>query len=432
MKRLASGRPVVLSSEAEISHPPIDLSAERPVLPVHESVPVHAHGVILPSSLFSIALVVSLVLHAVMGLVLVEQKTETFEQPPTLLSIEVALVPPPAQDPAAEPQEAEPPAPEEKAEEAPEPEPARQEQAEQTPPPPEPEAQAPSEPPPAQPAEQAPVLQPVFAFGDEDQAGPELTKGTAPEDVAREDEDTQLQDAGQTAEAAVSENAADETASEVAEGEAAKAEGAEPVEVAALSPDEQEASDEALSSGTDPQSTLEPDPSPGQGDLEARLSQARPTQKPAPSERPARQNQPTATREASRVGGSTSGSAGVPPLARARELFSNQILGDTRSQTAMRGMGPAQRLNLLCMTELDAQLRSFDPGRPPEMLPSFRPSGGTVLEPAQAAYRSRGVWYDLAFRCEADDEIRKVQAFSFRVGPPIRPAQWAERGLPSF
>ncbi|MFD1696410.1 DUF930 domain-containing protein [Roseibium aestuarii] len=418
--------------------------------------PVHAHGVRLPSSLFSIALVVSLVLHAVVGLVLVEQKTETFEQPPTLPSIEVALVPPPAQDPTAEPQKAEPPAPEEKAEEVPEPEPARQEQAEQTPPPPEPETQPAVEPPPVHPAEQAPVLQPVFAFGDEDQAGPELAKGTAPEDstgAADTPPDASNLNAAQTAEAAASEDS-DETASEVAEAEAEKAEEAEPtvsqpvspeavadpepetptepVEVAALSPDEQAASDEALSSGADPESTLEPDPLPGQGDLEVRLSRARPTQKPAPSERPARQNQPTATREASRAGGRTSDPAGVPPLARARELFSNQILGDTRSQTAMRGMGPAQRLNLLCMTELDAQLRSFDPGRPPEMLPSFRPSGGTFLEPAQAAYRSRGVWYDLAFRCEADDEIRKVQAFSFRVGPPIRPAQWAERGLPSF
>ena len=90
----------------------------------------------------------------------------------------------------------------------------------------------------------------------------------------------------------------------------------------------------------------------------------------------------------------------------------------------------AQRLNLLCLTELRAQIRDLYPDRPAEILPSFRPQPGTVLAPVRAAYRSRGVWYDLDFRCETDPAVTRVEDFSFRVGPPVPRSQWLSRGFP--
>ncbi|WP_037546889.1 DUF930 domain-containing protein [Stappia stellulata] len=121
---------------------------------------------------------------------------------------------------------------------------------------------------------------------------------------------------------------------------------------------------------------------------------------------------------------------GAPRLARSRELFSDRILGDSRTRTAMAGMSGPQRLNLLCLTELRAQIRDLYPDRPAEILPSFRPQPGTVLAPVRAAYRSRGVWYDLDFRCETDPAVTRVETFSFRVGPPVPRSQWQSRGFP--
>ncbi|SDU28116.1 DUF930 domain-containing protein [Stappia sp. ES.058] len=121
---------------------------------------------------------------------------------------------------------------------------------------------------------------------------------------------------------------------------------------------------------------------------------------------------------------------GAPRLARARELFSDRILGDSRARTAMAGMSGPQRLNLLCLTELRAQIRDLYPDRPAEILPSFRPQPGTVLAPVRAAYRSRGAWYDLDFRCETDPAVTRVENFSFRVGPPVPRSEWRSRGFP--
>ncbi|MBC00655.1 MAG: hypothetical protein CML67_14065 [Rhodobacteraceae bacterium] len=121
---------------------------------------------------------------------------------------------------------------------------------------------------------------------------------------------------------------------------------------------------------------------------------------------------------------------GAPRLTRSRELFSDRILGDSRTRTAMAGMSGPQRLNLLCLTELRAQIRDLYPDRPAEILPSFRPQPGTVLAPVRAAYRSRGVWYDLDFRCETDPAVTRVEDFSFRVGPPVPRSQWLSRGFP--
>ncbi|WP_417676756.1 DUF930 domain-containing protein [Roseibium sp.] len=154
------------------------------------------------------------------------------------------------------------------------------------------------------------------------------------------------------------------------------------------------------------------------------------TPAPKPAQRPAARTASNSSATSARQNGS-SGRQG-PPLIEARRLLSSAADGGPRARSAMAGMPPGQRLNYLCRTELDAQLLDWDPSRPPEMLPSFRPQGGNVLEPGQAAYGSRGDWYDLNFRCETDKGVTRVVKFSFRIGPPIPPAKWQARGLPPF
>ncbi|MBO6894940.1 MAG: DUF930 domain-containing protein [Roseibium sp.] len=118
-------------------------------------------------------------------------------------------------------------------------------------------------------------------------------------------------------------------------------------------------------------------------------------------------------------------------LIQARELFSRDPRNETRLVAAMRGMPEGQRLNLLCMTELRAQLTAVSP-LPPELLPSFRPRGGKVLEPRNAAFRALGRWYDVNFRCETDAAVTRVVRFAFRIGEPIPRSQWLQRGLTGF
>ena len=141
-----------------------------------------------------------------------------------------------------------------------------------------------------------------------------------------------------------------------------------------------------------------------------------------PTPKPVRNPATAAREERGKAGAMTS----------ATQLFSDALLDDPRVRTAIAGMPRSERANLLCMTEMRGQLRAARPPRPPEILPSFRLPTGTVLEPRQAAFRSQGKWFDLAFRCEVDEGVTKVQKFSYRIGDAIPRAEWSQRGFPSF
>lgn len=112
-------------------------------------------------------------------------------------------------------------------------------------------------------------------------------------------------------------------------------------------------------------------------------------------------------------------------------ILTGDVMVDSRTRTAMRGMPPGQRLATLCRTELDAQLKASTPPYPPEIIPSYRPRGGTVLQPSGwSAFRSYGQWFNVAFRCETDTDVRRVVRFSFRVGQPVPRSEWGARGFP--
>ncbi len=116
----------------------------------------------------------------------------------------------------------------------------------------------------------------------------------------------------------------------------------------------------------------------------------------------------------------------------AKQLYSDAMLSDPRVQTAMADIPRSERGKLLCMTEMRGQLLAASPPRPPEILPSYALSEGTVLEPRQAAFRSRGQWFDLAFRCEVNEPVTKVVNFSYRIGKAIPREEWPDRGFPSL
>lgn len=144
---------------------------------------------------------------------------------------------------------------------------------------------------------------------------------------------------------------------------------------------------------------------------------------PKPARRVAR-----ATPSASPPASSSAGTVRRPGHIQARQIYS---ANNPRITARMRGLTEGERLSLLCMTELDAQLTAVSPV-PPEALPRARARGGTVLEYQRVAFRSLGRWFDIAFRCETNAGVTRVERFSFKIGEEIPRSQWLARGLSNF
>ncbi|MEP3301960.1 MAG: DUF930 domain-containing protein, partial [Roseibium sp.] len=405
-------------------------------------------------SLFGLGLLLSLLLHFVLAVVLIGGvKLPEVATDPEQPTIQVELVPPPEPE-IPEPEVPETEEPEPETPDEPEPEPEEQEPAAEEPPPPpepapEPEESAESETEPAPaPLE---VLQPVVEFGDEDSSSGEAQDGDAAEEP--EESADELSEELTLEEQAIQE-ALDEEADAAGEPDAELTPEADPV--TELEPELEEADEEAATDALDAESETEaeevpeadegqeeqaetevegdPGPDPGPelapdaepedfGTVGRIVSSATPNRKPAAP--PAR----STSNAAAGNRGTGAGRVGTRPV---RRLLSDGLLNNGRTRTAMAGMSRAQRMDLLCMTELRAQLRADNPARPPEALPSFRQPAGNVLEPGLAAFRAAGQWYDLAFRCEVDDRATRVLNFRYGIGRAVPRSEWQQRGFPNF
>ncbi len=388
---------------------------------------------------FSGAVAISLVLHAVVAVALIDQvKGRPHEA--EVSAVVVELVPPPElEQPEPDVPEPEPPQPPEP--EVPEPEVAEPPAPE--PPAPEPPPETPDQPQPEeQLAELSPplrVLQPVYEFGETDTgpqtdqdgvAAPEPSEAEQdqPEPNAIEADGTQNADS-EPAEEQPPENAVAEE--EVAEEEVAEEEVAEE-KAAEEKAAEEEASEEAVAEvSAEPEAEQPEVPEPVLGpeqtaDTTAESSEfgivgpitALVTPTPRPERNPVRNPAPAAP-------GANQSLGSLPGV---RTLSSAVILDDPRLRRAMSGMPRAARANLLCMTRMRDQLRAAE--YPPDALPSIPRLTGTVLEANRVAFRSRGQWFDFAFRCEVDEGVMRVVKFDYQIGNAIPPSQWVQRGLP--
>ncbi len=321
---------------------------------------------------------ISLLLHAVVVVALLLELREQLPEAEAA-AISVELVPP------HEPEEPEPPKPETAENQAPEP-------------PPQPEEEPPS-------GEELaalpplPVLRPVYEFA-EDDTGPQSDSDDVSEGESTEPEPEQPKP---QADAAQEQESAGAEPSQGSETEVAET----PDEPAQELPN---ASETLLE--TERNDDVEAAP-PESGSAGA-IALVTPTPKPE-------QDPPAADGDQAEV------PAAMTP---AEHLYSDAILNDPTFRTAMAGLPRSRRASLLCMTEMRDQLRAAS--RPPEVLPSYRLPAGTVLEPRRAAFRTQGQWFDLAFRCEVDQQVTRVLKFSYRIGDAIPRAQWGQRGFPNL
>ena len=425
---------------------------------------------------FSGVLAVSLLLHTLVALALIGGVARQFAQP-QVDPIDVELVAPPelktpeqktpefkipeleqpkpkAPEPEEKkPEEKKPPEqnpeeqkPEEKKQEAP--------KAEQPPPPPPPPSEQKPEDKPAEPdkptepekkaeadkkAEEKPapiVLKPVVEFGDTESGPRKAEDGSAAQEANTSEQPEETPEES----AQAGEDAGEPKDAQAAEVDPAETPPAETADTQEKPQEEKTQPEQTQAEQTEPASSEAPAPqilssdtaddaAPDDfGTVGRIVTSATPAPKPAqrPSARTASNSSATSARQNGNSGRKS------PRLVEARRLLSTAAVGGSRARAAMAGMPPGQRLTRLCMTELDAQLSDWDPTRPPEILPRFRHASGNVLQSDDVAYGSRGVWYGLAFRCEADKGVTRVVKFSFRVGPPVPPAKRLQLGLPPF
>ncbi len=120
-----------------------------------------------------------------------------------------------------------------------------------------------------------------------------------------------------------------------------------------------------------------------------------------------------------------------PKLREAKTLFSQKASSNPVAMVAMADLSRPDRAGRLCVTELRAQLLHVSPPYSPELLPSFRLEDGTVLDVPETAFLSKGQWRNLSYRCEVDNDAKKIVSFAFRIGDLVPRSEWNRRGLPS-
>lgn len=342
----------------------------------------------------------SFVLHLLIAALLVFELPISLPQPQEEQAIDVDLVPPPPEPKEEAQQASSPPAEEPKPEEAEQP-------AATPPPPPARDIGQPQSP---------PALRPVFQFGEKDAGPRQSLEGNAAEDGSASPTPPQSTDQDMaepsTEPPAQAENEPPRTeTTDVPDAKPTEAPEPKPADVPEHQADPASQSLTALSSPNNPDASEESAETPVATRDEVQLPQTaeRPVPRPAPAA-------PTQS---------------GPRLQEAERLYSRSATGDQVATTAMGNVPRDVRGGRLCVTELREQLLRGSPPYFPDLLPSYPLQEGTVIEVSNAAFRVRGQWFDLGFRCEVDAGVTRVVSFAFRVGRPLPRSEWVRRGLPS-
>ena len=130
------------------------------------------------------------------------------------------------------------------------------------------------------------------------------------------------------------------------------------------------------------------------------------------------------------------GEAKPPAMIEATTMLSGHTLADPRSRQArdaLRSVNGEERMIQLCGLEAMEQVQRWKPDYEPDRVVAYAMSevkieGNAVLSDG-AAFRSKGAWYALAFRCDLSRDRQQVSAFRFVVGRPIPANLWEARNL---
>ncbi|MBD9650907.1 DUF930 domain-containing protein [Ensifer sp. ENS09] len=121
-------------------------------------------------------------------------------------------------------------------------------------------------------------------------------------------------------------------------------------------------------------------------------------------------------------------------LTEAKELYSAKSIADPRVKQALINLPVKRRILQLCNLEALEQIRSQRPDTPPEGLVPFGPKGGFIaknrMDASGGAYQNKSNWYDVDFNCVVNEDATEVTSFSIAIGGEVPKAAWKERRLP--
>jgi hypothetical protein len=109
--------------------------------------------------------------------------------------------------------------------------------------------------------------------------------------------------------------------------------------------------------------------------------------------------------------------------------FAASAAAETRFERSLRMLAPGERLVQLCDYTAMQRIRKDDQTFRPDRVvadgdkePTF--DKNTVIAKG-GAFRSRGKWYALSFRCTAAPDNMKVLSFEYKIGGEIPEDKWA-------
>ncbi|WP_248310220.1 DUF930 domain-containing protein [Bosea sp. 117] len=127
-----------------------------------------------------------------------------------------------------------------------------------------------------------------------------------------------------------------------------------------------------------------------------------------------------------------------PDMIEASRMLSERALADPRSRGTRRALTEltdeeriAQLCDLEAMEQIHAWRQSFQPDRLVDYARADARMQDNTLIASGGAFRSHLRWFEVSYRCDLDEGMRKVVGFAFRVGDEIPREEWTALNLPS-
>lgn len=106
---------------------------------------------------------------------------------------------------------------------------------------------------------------------------------------------------------------------------------------------------------------------------------------------------------------------------------------DTRMEVGLEKLDPQTRLEQRCDVEAMERIRKDQNGYNPDKVLAYAFADPKVdqhaIKSRGAAFRSRGEWYHLAFKCATNDDNMEIVAFKYRIGEKIPRNEWGQHYL---
>jgi hypothetical protein len=125
----------------------------------------------------------------------------------------------------------------------------------------------------------------------------------------------------------------------------------------------------------------------------------------------------------------------IASLKPAKRIYSKETLSDPRVKEALGKLPPKRRVVQMYSIEMLEQIRRNVPGSVPDII---APTAETIenidsqlMDVTDAAYRSRGQWFDISYHCETDAKTTTIKAFRYNFGNIIPKSVWSERKIPA-